>query len=44
VGIKPIVRAFASPAGDVLVHDEGAFVDIDTPDEYERVTRPGLEC
>jgi molybdenum cofactor cytidylyltransferase len=44
VGIKPIVRAFASPAGDVPVNDEGAFVDIDTPDEYERVTQWGLDC
>lgn len=38
-GIKPIVRAHVSPAGDVPVADEGAFVDIDTPDDYERVRR-----
>jgi CTP:molybdopterin cytidylyltransferase MocA len=37
-GVKPIVRAFASAPGDVTVEDEGAFVDIDTPDEYARVT------
>lgn len=35
-GLKPIVRAQASPAGDVEVNDEGAFVDIDTMDEYRR--------
>jgi molybdenum cofactor cytidylyltransferase len=36
VGAKPIVRAHASSAGDVPVRDEGAFCDIDTPDEYRR--------
>jgi molybdenum cofactor cytidylyltransferase len=35
-GAKPIVRAHASPAGDVEVADEGAFVDIDTEEDYER--------
>jgi molybdenum cofactor cytidylyltransferase len=35
-GAKPIVRAHVSSAGEVFVDDEGAFVDIDTPDEYER--------
>jgi molybdenum cofactor cytidylyltransferase len=35
-GAKPIVRAHASPAGDVLIDDEGAFTDIDTREEYER--------
>jgi molybdenum cofactor cytidylyltransferase len=34
-GAKPIVRAHASPAGDVEVDDEGAFADVDTPAEYE---------
>ena len=33
-GAKPIVRAHASAAGDVEVGDEGAFTDIDTPEEY----------
>ena len=33
-GAKPIVRAHASTAGDVEVDDDGAFMDIDTPDEY----------
>jgi molybdenum cofactor cytidylyltransferase len=36
-GAKPIVRAHASPAGDVPVDDPGAFEDIDTPEEYERL-------
>lgn len=36
VGAKPIVRAHVSPAGEVPVLDEGAFCDIDTPDEYRR--------
>jgi molybdenum cofactor cytidylyltransferase len=33
-GAKPIVRAHVSGAGDVVVDDEGAFLDIDTPEEY----------
>jgi molybdenum cofactor cytidylyltransferase len=37
-GLKPVVRVFASAQGDVAVEDEGAFVDIDTPDEYARLT------
>lgn len=36
-GLKPIVRTHASPDGDVEVDDEGAFVDIDTTDEYRRL-------
>ena len=35
VGAKPIVRAHVSAEGDVEVTDEGAFVDIDTPDDYQ---------
>ena len=35
-GAKPIVRAHVSPAGDVEVEDEGAFLDIDTAEEYQR--------
>jgi len=38
-GAKPVVRSFATPAGEVEVDDEGAFTDIDTPDEYERAIR-----
>ena len=37
IGIKPIVRAHASAVGDVEVRDEGAFTDIDTPEEYAAV-------
>ena len=36
-GAKPIVRAHVSREGDVQVDDEGAFLDIDTEEEYERV-------
>lgn len=36
-GAKPIVRRHASPAGDVPVDDEGAFTDVDTAEEYERL-------
>jgi molybdenum cofactor cytidylyltransferase len=42
-GAKPIVRAHASPAGNVEVEDEGAFTDVDTPEDYERL-RPGTDC
>jgi molybdenum cofactor cytidylyltransferase len=35
-GARPIVRAHASPQGDVAVDDEGAFVDIDTAEDYAR--------
>ena len=37
LGAKAVVRAHASSAGDVHVEDEGAFADIDTPVEYERL-------
>jgi molybdenum cofactor cytidylyltransferase len=33
-GAKPIVRAHASGAGDIAVEDEGAFLDVDTEEEY----------
>jgi molybdenum cofactor cytidylyltransferase len=38
-GVKPIVRAHASPEGDIAVGDDGAFLDIDTPAEYEALIR-----
>jgi molybdenum cofactor cytidylyltransferase len=38
-GAKPIVRAHASPEGDIAIADEGAFIDIDTADEYEQAVR-----
>ncbi len=40
-GAKPIVRAHVSAAGDVEVEDEGAFSDIDTPEEYKRLVDLG---
>jgi len=36
-GAKPIIRAHVSAAGDVEVEDEGAFFDVDTPEDYERL-------
>ena len=36
-GAKPIVRAHASPAGDLAIADEGSFTDIDTEEEYRKV-------
>jgi molybdenum cofactor cytidylyltransferase len=38
-GAKPIVRSFATRAGEVEVDDAGAFTDVDTPDEYARALR-----
>lgn len=35
-GAKPIVRAHATPAGDIPIDDEGAFTDIDTEEDYRR--------
>jgi molybdenum cofactor cytidylyltransferase len=37
-GAKPIVRAHASVAGDLPIDDEGAFTDIDTEDDYARLS------
>ena len=36
-GAKPVVRAHASVAGDLEVADEGAFMDVDTEEEYRRL-------
>ena len=36
LGPKPVVRVHASAAGDLAIADEGAFIDIDTVEEYER--------
>ena len=41
VGAKPIVRAHASAAGDIDIADEGAFTDIDTDEEYRKITNGG---
>lgn len=41
-GAKPIVRRHASSAGDVPVDDDGAFIDIDTGADYDRlISRAG---
>lgn len=34
-GAKPVVRGHASAAGDVPVDDAGAFLDVDTPADYD---------
>jgi molybdenum cofactor cytidylyltransferase len=39
-GARVVVRAHASARGDVEVDDNGAFLDIDTVDEYERLVGP----
>jgi CTP:molybdopterin cytidylyltransferase MocA len=36
-GAKPVVRAHAAEMIEVPIDDEGAFTDIDTPEEYERI-------
>jgi len=41
-GAKPVVRAHASAAGDVIVEDEGAFLDIDTDEDYRRAISGGI--
>ena len=42
-GAKPIVRAHAAAMLEVPIDDEGAFADIDTREDYERVIgAPGL--
>ena len=38
-GAKPVVRANVSAEGDVPVDDDGAFCDIDTPEDYDRALR-----
>jgi molybdenum cofactor cytidylyltransferase len=38
-GAKPVVRAHVSAAGDVLVHDDLAFRDVDTPAAHEALLR-----
>jgi molybdenum cofactor cytidylyltransferase len=36
-GAKPVVRAHAAEMIEVPVQDEGAFTDIDTREDYERL-------
>jgi CTP:molybdopterin cytidylyltransferase MocA len=40
LGAKPIVRAHQAEMIEVAVDDAGAFTDIDTPEEYERIIGP----
>ncbi len=37
IGAKPVIRAYLDDAVEVPVEDEGPFVDVDTPSDYERV-------
>ena len=39
-GAKPVVHAHAADEVHVDVDDEGAFIDIDTPEDYDRYIRP----
>jgi len=39
-GAKPVVRAHAAEMIEVPVDDEGAFTDIDTREDYERIIGP----
>jgi len=41
-GAKPVVRAHASGEVNVEVADDGAFTDIDTPEDYEQFIVPTL--
>ena len=38
-GARPVVRKYASAAGDVEVDDVGAFLDVDTPEDYVEAIR-----
>jgi len=39
-GARAVIRAHASSDADVEVDDPGAFLDIDTPEEYQGILRP----
>ena len=39
-GAKPVVRAHAKEMLEVTIDDEGAFADIDTREDYERLIGP----
>jgi CTP:molybdopterin cytidylyltransferase MocA len=36
-GAKPVVHAHAHELVNLPVNDDGAFLDLDTPDDYRRV-------
>jgi molybdenum cofactor cytidylyltransferase len=38
-GAKPVVHAFAAQALDVVVDDPGTLDDVDTPEDYARLSR-----
>ena len=40
-GAKPVINAHAAELLNVPVTDEGAFVDLDVPEDYERVAEDG---
>jgi molybdenum cofactor cytidylyltransferase len=40
VGAKAVVRAHATREGDIEIEDAGAFTDVDTPADYERLWKP----
>jgi molybdenum cofactor cytidylyltransferase len=40
IGARQVLRAHAAEVLDVPVDDEGAFEDIDTPADYERLVGP----
>ena len=37
LGAKPVVRAHAADGLEIEIEDDGAFADVDTPEDYERV-------
>jgi molybdenum cofactor cytidylyltransferase len=39
-GVKAVLRSRAADVLNLECQDEGAFIDIDTPEEYERIVRP----
>jgi CTP:molybdopterin cytidylyltransferase MocA len=41
-GAKPVVRAHAGEGLEVDVDDEGAFFDVDTPEDYARAFKVPL--
>lgn len=43
-GAKPVVNAHAAEIHEVPVEDEGAFIDIDTPEDYEKWIGPLLRA
>jgi len=38
-GAKPIIRAHVTEAGNLPIDDEGAYLDVDTPEAYARVMK-----